>query len=216
MNKSRTYMMKYIVNAVFVAFTMPSAHAATISGIFNTGVDDTGQVLPVGSSELHYELTGPISPASVVEPNRLWIAAPAGSAWIGPTSGNTADPLGDYDYTYTLTFDLTSLDHSTATITGEWATDNDAVILLNNVNTGITNIDFLALYPFSISDGYIPGINTLQFVVTNQPGSGSNPTGLLIANLSGEASVVPIPAAVWLFGSGLLGMIGVARRKKTA
>jgi hypothetical protein len=27
---------------------------------------------------------------------------------------------------------------------------------------------------------------------------------------------VPIPAAVWLFGSGLLGLIGVARRKKAA
>ena len=26
---------------------------------------------------------------------------------------------------------------------------------------------------------------------------------------------VPIPAAVWLFGSGLLGLIGIARRKKT-
>ena len=28
-----------------------------------------------------------------------------------------------------------------------------------------------------------------------------------------RASVVPVPAAVWLFGSGLLGLIGVARRK---
>ena len=27
-------------------------------------------------------------------------------------------------------------------------------------------------------------------------------------------SAVPVPAAVWLFGSGLLGLIGVARRKK--
>jgi hypothetical protein len=26
-------------------------------------------------------------------------------------------------------------------------------------------------------------------------------------------SAVPVPAAVWLFGSGLLGLIGVARRK---
>ena len=29
-----------------------------------------------------------------------------------------------------------------------------------------------------------------------------------------NVSAVPIPAAVWLFGSGLLGLIGVARRKK--
>ena len=27
-------------------------------------------------------------------------------------------------------------------------------------------------------------------------------------------AVVPVPAAVWLFGSGLIGLIGVARRKK--
>jgi hypothetical protein len=30
------------------------------------------------------------------------------------------------------------------------------------------------------------------------------------------ASAVPVPAAVWLFGSGLLGLIGIARRKKAA
>ena len=28
------------------------------------------------------------------------------------------------------------------------------------------------------------------------------------------AGVIPVPAAVWLFGSGLIGLIGVARRKK--
>ena len=29
-----------------------------------------------------------------------------------------------------------------------------------------------------------------------------------------DVAVVPVPAAVWLFGSGLLGLVGVARRKK--
>lgn len=29
-------------------------------------------------------------------------------------------------------------------------------------------------------------------------------------------SEIPVPAAVWLFGSGLLGMIGIGRRKRTA
>jgi hypothetical protein len=31
-----------------------------------------------------------------------------------------------------------------------------------------------------------------------------------------DVTVVPVPAAVWLFGSGLLGLAGVARSKKTA
>jgi hypothetical protein len=31
-----------------------------------------------------------------------------------------------------------------------------------------------------------------------------------------EPNVVPVPAALWLFGSGLLGLVGLARRKKAA
>ena len=49
------------------------------------------------------------------------------------------------------------------------------------------------------------------------PGSAFNVNGELI-NLEGAViqnlSAVPIPAAVWLFGSGLLGLIGIARRKE--
>ena len=31
-----------------------------------------------------------------------------------------------------------------------------------------------------------------------------------------DVQVIPVPAAVWLFGSGLLGLVGIARRKKAA
>ena len=31
-----------------------------------------------------------------------------------------------------------------------------------------------------------------------------------------NTAVVPVPAAVWLFGAGLLGLVGIARRKKAA
>ena len=34
--------------------------------------------------------------------------------------------------------------------------------------------------------------------------------------LTGDTTIVPVPAAVWLFGSGLLGLFGVARRKARA
>jgi len=46
----------------------------------------------------------------------------------------------------------------------------------------------------------------------------SLPPGVTFTSASGQflTAPVPIPAAAWLFGSGLLGLIGVARRKKTA
>jgi len=39
----------------------------------------------------------------------------------------------------------------------------------------------------------------------------ANPAG----EIRGQAQVVPVPAAVWLFGAGLLGLVGVAKRNKT-
>ena len=38
--------------------------------------------------------------------------------------------------------------------------------------------------------------------------------GFDVAPFSHDGSYVPVPAAVWLFGSGLLGLVGIARRKR--
>lgn len=46
---------------------------------------------------------------------------------------------------------------------------------------------------------------------------GSNPHGtdiLLVADGNFVLQPVPVPPAVWLFGSGLLGLVGIARRRK--
>jgi len=40
--------------------------------------------------------------------------------------------------------------------------------------------------------------------------------GTVSVDLTGNVSAVPVPAAVWLFGSGLLGLAGLARRRKVA
>jgi hypothetical protein len=42
-----------------------------------------------------------------------------------------------------------------------------------------------------------------------------NTDRIYVSNFAITETVVPVPAAVWLFGSGLLGLIGMARRKKS-
>ena len=46
--------------------------------------------------------------------------------------------------------------------------------------------------------------------------SGIAYTEVFDVTVTADAPVIPIPAAVWLFGSGLLGLVGVARRRKQA
>jgi len=63
-----------------------------------------------------------------------------------------------------------------------------------------------AYYPsyawrLNISTGYQDAYNKVSFAFVE-------------AVRTGDVATVPIPAAAWLFGSGLLGLVGVARRKK--
>ena len=44
---------------------------------------------------------------------------------------------------------------------------------------------------------------------------GYESSGRFYDNVNFAPSAVPVPAAVWLFGSGLLGLVGVARRRKS-
>lgn len=64
-----------------------------------------------------------------------------------------------------------------------------------------------------LADGehYITGTDITATENCGSWNAGCWPTGdTLTVNLG----VVPVPAAVWLFGSGLLGLIGIARTKK--
>jgi hypothetical protein len=74
--------------------------------------------------------------------------------------------------------------------------------------------------PFSVGEPFTQdtdsffkyGLNTLSFVVDNT-GGGATGVRVEFAN-SAMAKVVPIPAAVWLFGSGVIGIAGLSKRKK--
>ena len=61
---------------------------------------------------------------------------------------------------------------------------------------------------------------TLYYSATVPAGDPSNFGGVkynyYLTGTIGAVAAVPVPAAVWLFGSGLVGLAGVARRRKSA
>ena len=59
----------------------------------------------------------------------------------------------------------------------------------------------------SVNEDYV----MLEFAVAVHPGLASYLYGSALV----RETVVPIPSAVWLFGSGLIGLVGLARRKNT-
>ena len=56
-----------------------------------------------------------------------------------------------------------------------------------------------------------PGFNA-NFDIMSMHVTGCTDTGT--GTDACQVAAVPVPAAVWLFGSGLLGLVGIARRKK--
>ncbi|MGB5409060.1 MAG: VPLPA-CTERM sorting domain-containing protein, partial [Thiogranum sp.] len=55
---------------------------------------------------------------------------------------------------------------------------------------------------------------TTEITVSDSALLGGWSPALTEAYVPGSVTVVPVPAAVWLFGSGLLGLVGVARRRR--
>ena len=81
---------------------------------------------------------------------------------------------------------------------------NGAGLIANN------GAQTIAFFPDGAEGTAIDGDASLQFSLEPYMGPFSYHA------VKWEATVVPIPSAVWLFGSGLIGLIGVARRKVRA
>lgn len=108
------------------------------------------------------------------------------------------------------------------TISFDWNRDfqpgdvgNVTVTFGSNV---IGSFDPFATSPGTFSAGGLlaSGASTdfsLDFSSTAFDGNLGNTDRIYVTNFAITETVVPVPAAVWLFGSGLLGLIGIARRK---
>ena len=90
-----------------------------------------------------------------------------------------------------------------------WSDPDGSSSVVNNLWTGAAGVapDPLLNWELVSTDANGDGINGNPFVDGTFIGFSAN------FNF-GQVEPVPIPATVWLFGSGLIGLIGVARRKK--
>jgi hypothetical protein len=213
-----------LFSLVFFFGTLPPAEAVVIS-LFNTGVDANGNVLSPGSSDPHWTVTSSadtrLSPpaAAVVQLNHpAWLAndpvGGPGSSWVGILNpGNTNVSPGNY--TIRTTFDLAGLVPDSAIIEMLIAADNS----IQNVTINGNNVPGVIGSPFSgplddtfsITDGFVEGVNTLEVTWRNS-GSSNNPGGVRV-ELSGTASAIPEPSGVVGLGTLLAAvLLGRVRR----
>lgn len=91
---------------------------------------------------------------------------------------------------------------------GEYA-DADASFSYSNENFDLDNFDFAHASIYSgVAEAF--GVDSFGFVLS----TGQSENLYFNSAVSGQlqATVVPVPAAIWLFGSGLAGLLGMQRK----
>jgi hypothetical protein len=172
------------------------------TGLFNTGLDTNGVVSAGDIPDPHWTLyrsadavhLGPNAPIfeyafpiQFADPNgafsptnglSMWIGAAGNQGGVAPTS-----PAGQYIYRSTFLID--TADPATVTASGNlWTSGTIADILVNGKSTGTTLNPGGTLYviTYAITNGFVPGVNTLDFV--------ENTTGNAITGLRVEVQSV--------------------------
>ena len=163
-------------------------------GLFDTGVDNSGNALPGGASDTHYTL--PVTQLGTAGMNAVvastlaggWVGDGPTHAWIAPTAdqggaAGQSTPAGTYEYETTFTVPTNS--NYTGTIkgilSGQVASDNNITdILIDGVSTGFTSTSLSTLGAFTVQGTVVTGVNTVDIIVAN---TATGPSGLHLDNL---------------------------------
>ena len=95
----------------------------------------------------------------------------------------------------------------------DWSVNDDIPVLaIMQVTNDAAADGFMNVSSVDLSGNVTGGGNLYGVPMPDCAGCGPFPNQTPIFN--GTIVPVPVPAAVWLFGSGLLGLVGVARRRK--
>jgi len=162
--------------------------------VWNTGVDSNAARLAPGTSDPHWLLVAGPGVTSSRAPIVLTDQHPFGqyfataeSMWIWQDAAGLGE-IGS-PYTFRLPLDLTGFDLASVRVSGVWGVDNDGAITLNGqVPTGTGTFSLTGAVPdnynvehaFTITGGFVAGMNALDIEATNAHGPG----GLNVSRLT--------------------------------
>jgi len=222
-------------------FAVSGGHANTLN--ISTGLNSSGVVQTSGGAlDANWQVTGAASPYN--SPN-AYVVAPGDADWAGwiPTNGPnsswiTANPYSSTAngiMTFTLTFDVSN--PKFATMSGQWIIDDYGTLSLNGnlLSTNGAcgppcNIGHNDNWPGTWStfsadpSDFVRGTNVLvaQMLASDFSYEALRLEGLVDVRghvaFAADPPSVPLPAALPLFATGLvgLGLLGWRRKKKAA
>lgn len=163
---------------------------------------------------------------SITGPGGITDSVDADDGVIDGSGVNGHSMFGDGSAGITFTFDAGTLGSLPTSVGLVW-TDGAAFNQVTLEAWDSANVSLGTLVGDNIGDGNFAsgtaedrffgvvnagGISKIRMWNSQMTGGGS---GIEVDHLQYGASAVPLPAAIWLFGSGLLGLLGVARRRVT-
>jgi hypothetical protein len=182
---------------ILIFLQSSSAYAAVISGAITDWVE-SGPVQTIGDGINHVTLGW-----SYATPDRGYFY---GSSWTGDS--DVAYAAGVTDITQITDASLYSFTNASIGPYCDADCDPDGVgefIVWRNISSGYYGVLRLDdMYPDPVDPIYY---NTLLSGTWWFQTDGT-------ADFSSSIPPIPIPPALWLFGSGLLGLVGVARKKR--
>lgn len=222
MNNLPGRLASLITILISILMTCLPAHAAVVSL-----APDADTYIEVGDSDNQLANHGSdptlaLSKFSIFSDLDLLIRFDLSSIPSGATINSATLSLFEATNPFSPTGDIWDL----ANVTSNW--DENTVSGFSPLSTGS---------PVMVNGATSPVIDVTNFVIdwvnngvnnyglwisTNNPNSFGNfhsresLTGTIPSLDINFTTAVPIPAAIWLFGSGLVGLIGISRRKKAA